>query len=316
MRCALCANTEWRVLGKRTYEKSASKASPYTRSRLKILFEIWHPGVETIEISSILCKHCGFVTYSPRPTEENIDSKYKHLGATTSGDVPGSDPEKPHDARSRELFSYIKPWLSGRSKDVRILDYGGGDGVLMKEFVSRGYNCHLVDYRSDSIAGVEKVGDTIGDLPVSARYDVIVASHVLEHVVNPADLLDSLSKHLRSDGIIYIEVPMEIWGKAPLHEEPVTHVNFFTKSSVRYLMQRVRLRVKYCRLGTHIHSTGKRKLVVRAVGRAAESEVVNVPRGTNEVDALLKPTLVKKIVRYILMPSTIYSAIVYKLKSR
>jgi hypothetical protein len=40
--------------------------------RWRILFEKWLPGHEEVWLTSQTCGECGFVAYSPRPTEEDI----------------------------------------------------------------------------------------------------------------------------------------------------------------------------------------------------------------------------------------------------
>jgi carbamoylphosphate synthase small subunit len=54
---------------------------------------------------------------------------------------------------------------------VRVLDFGVGDGWLMRQFLSAGCECDLVDYAAQAGSGVQKQGDTLADLPASERHN-------------------------------------------------------------------------------------------------------------------------------------------------
>src|SRR5262249_47690292 len=134
--------------------------------------------------------------------------------------------------RSAKLFRFLQGRLPN-DRFAQILDFGGGDGRLMREFFKRGHDCYLVDYREDTLPGVRRIGSTEADIPLNAKFDLIVCSQVVEHLANPKRVLSCLAEHLDTRGHLYIEVPLEVWRHAPLHEEPVTHVNFFTASSLQ-----------------------------------------------------------------------------------
>lgn len=69
-------------------------------------------------------------------------------------------------------------------------------------------------------------------------YDCILLNHVLEHVTEPGALISKLKKHLNDDGLLYVEVPIEIWGGIRrLEKDPVTHVNFFTDGSLKTILR-------------------------------------------------------------------------------
>jgi hypothetical protein len=41
-------------------------SSAYVQKRFRVLFEMWCPGAESVELTSMLCETCGFVCYTPR----------------------------------------------------------------------------------------------------------------------------------------------------------------------------------------------------------------------------------------------------------
>ena len=99
-----------------------------------------------------------------------------------------------------------------------ILDLGCGEGFLVKEAVDAGYQVTGVDFSS---FGVEKWNPSIGhvcefgdiydflDRCVSTvrTFDVCILRNVLEHVIDPVQLLKQIRNILAKDGIALITVP-------------------------------------------------------------------------------------------------------------
>jgi SAM-dependent methyltransferase len=267
-----------------------------------VLFEVWAPTQSEIEITSVLCSTCGFVCYLPRPDEADITAKYEFLGTLNSP----VDPLKSQHANGQEqqsllerataLFDVLSPLLS-ENESISILDVGGGRGALLSPFAEAGHRCFLLDYTKDCIDGVTRLGATLTDLPPESKFNVIVCSHVLEHVADPCAMLSRLSQHLTQGGIVYLELPLEIWRRAPLQAEPVTHINFFTEKTARILAEQCSLSVRSSRTFSYSHASGSRALAtflllqrdVKSVGRLPLAE------GYREVRSLLKPSLIRRI---------------------
>jgi SAM-dependent methyltransferase len=200
-------------------------------------------------------------------------------------------------------------------KKAKVLDFGGGDGRLMHDFLTNGCKCSLVDYSTQSLPGIDRLGDTLKDIPKDFKFDLIICSHVIEHVADPRQVILELKQYLDKDGALYVEVPMEIWGRAPLHEEPVTHINFFVPTSTRLLLERAGLYVMDCGLGGYRHPSGQWNLVVRSISRLNTSG--NQASGQKvfyDTESFLNPSILLKLKRRMLIPASIPSALAYKIK--
>ena len=114
--------------------------------------------------------------------------------------------------------------------------------------------------------GVERLGSCLSDVPEGRRFDAIVCSHVLEHLADPCEVLLALREHLASTGVLYVEVPLEIWLEPPLQPEPVTHVNFFAPQTLRFLLERAGFRVLQVRVRAYRHPKGHRSTAIKALG--------------------------------------------------
>ncbi len=261
--CPVCNSNNWEIIGKIIYKKNeTSHLTEYARVRYEVLFDVWLTGKVVAEFHSILCNRCGFVTFTPRPTSIDLDRKYHYLAKHPSSKEELSSVLLSDKKRSDELFFCLKRYL--HDTPVKILDYGGGNGRLMKTFVDTGHECAVIDYIEDTLPNIQRLGSNVNDIPNIHVFDIIICSHVLEHLSDPADVVKNLIGHLKELGILYIEVPFEIWDGAPLPVEPVTHINFFTTNSIRYLLSLCGLKVLDCEEGMYTTEQGGRAFAIRA----------------------------------------------------
>lgn len=312
--CEICGEDDWQVLGRRTYTRSqGADQSPYLRTRLQVLFDVWLRGEDRVTLTSVLCRKCGFVIYLPRPQEEDIDRKYAFLGSSAREDEPGQSPAVA-ERRSGSMFRYLAGRV--RMRNVRsILDYGGGDGSLMLAFRRAGKQCYVVDYNRNTVEGVTKLADTLDGLDPAERFDAILCSHVMEHVAQPLKALRRLVSHLRRGGRLFIEVPMGVWRHPPLEDEPVTHINFFTPSSVHNLLVLGGLAVRTCELAAFLDATGTRRHGIRAIaGKQAASAAAARRLRPPDAMAYLKPSILGILRFYRLVPESIPPVIQGKLR--
>ncbi len=80
----------------------------------------------------------------------------------------------------------------------------------MRPYIEENHSCYIVDYNQNPIPGVTRLGDDIQHIGNPPPFDVILCSHVLEHVAGLRELLTQLRQRLAPNGIIYAEVPSEM----------------------------------------------------------------------------------------------------------
>lgn len=266
--CPLCKNNAWKPIEKYTYLRKDLTAtnqtqyaglirklnivgrallfakpresiihydtlSPYQKLRREVIFNVWFKQKDCVQLNSIHCATCGFTCYSPRPTDGDIARKYEYL----KKHEPDQGGQSDHDLYAKRLDSkrasriYDKCMEHNSNKELYVLDYGGGNGKLMIPFIESKHNCHIIDYNDKPLSNILKIGDDINNYQTDAKYDVILCSHVLEHVSEVSNLIKKLKRLLKPDGIIYAEVPQEIWAGLRIEADPVTHINYFTMNS-------------------------------------------------------------------------------------
>ncbi len=212
--------------------------SDYQFLRRKVLFDVWFPSEDTVTLTSVCCAACSFMAYSPRPSEPEVSAKYAYLKRVEPdvGGQAGLDSRalRSDKIRAARVFERCRSH-AGFAGTLRVLDYGGGNGKLLRPFVDEGHSCYIIDYNDNPISGVTKICDDMGSFPGEDMFDLIICSHVLEHVSDLGGLVTFLRRHLDPSGLLYAEVPQEIWAGLRLEADPVTHIDFFTAGSLSRL---------------------------------------------------------------------------------
>jgi len=156
-------------------------------------------------------------------------------------------------------------------KNKRVLELGCGPGHMSRILNERG--CSVTAIEIDPIAAerassfCDKV--IVGDLDRldldceldSARFDVIIAADVLEHLREPAAVLRSVKKRLQPDGCLIVSIPNVahlsvrlalLSGRFPYAETGLldrTHLRFFTRESLERLFDEAGIAIG------HLHRT-------------------------------------------------------------
>ena len=99
----------------------------------------------------------------------------------------------------------------------RVLDIGCGTGSISKELGSLGFTVTSTDLDEKSIKEcrinnryVGKVSYLVADAKVMdlhEKFDIVIASEVIEHISQPELVIKNIYKHLKDDGIGIISIP-------------------------------------------------------------------------------------------------------------
>ena len=159
------------------------------------------------------------------------------------------------DSAVRDRYPAIQNVWHPLASPKRVLDFGSGNGVLTYWMHCNGFGDSIlgVDLSRTGVANARSAFardglqfeqlDFLDSLTPREPFDVVVSSHVLEHIPHPERAL----KRLRNLGEWFVlEVPLEkcFWpdlscalrGKAR-HENALGHVNFWTKASFRSFLE-------------------------------------------------------------------------------
>jgi hypothetical protein len=279
-------------------ENKIQRTNNYRRNY--ILFEkVLKRSVNQIKVDFKLCNKCGFIYFTPRPDQIDLNFKYDDIVKTGIT----FEMEKAHklidirQLRAKQIFKKVSPHIKKQSG--RILDVGGADGHCMT-FFTNDYSCEVLDFESRSlVSGVKKIGETLIDLKKTDLFDLIITSHTLEHIPDISKFTDSLRNHLSEEGIIYIEVPYGCYDEIYKTSNLLTHINFFSEGSLGFLLNQARLTVQYINSGPTLSS--KRYLpVISAIARKANKVPENYIN-TKEAYLITKSQMKLNIAYYVLI---------------
>jgi SAM-dependent methyltransferase len=302
--CPVCRSNKWELIRRYRYGKHDTQRSDggplddYLKLRRRVLFEVWFPDSDEIVLESLLCPRCGFMSFSPRPSAEDIDNKYRFLQVEEK-DIGGQRSDRSAQARDRSRAERVFDTVSRFARDdrLRVLDVGGGNGKILLPFIEHGHECSLVDYNVKPIDGVKKIADRLEDVPEESAYDVVICSHVIEHLAEPAAAVKKMSALLNDDGVVYGEVPLGVWGGIGIENDPVTHVNFFTEDSFKALFSTCDMTIREGRQSVGIYNRRIHVIyVVAAAGAAVRTEFEG---GADRTRRLINPSFAMKLARVI-----------------
>lgn len=188
----------------------------------------------------VLCDNCKFIFYDTKNTLKNIHDYYTqnlhYIITENSGTGSSNTNEK---LRYIYMLSLLQKYKI--SKNSTIIDIGSAKGGFLSFLKMRGYNNLLaidllpecINYiRSNKISAeigsIENLSSTINNKSA----DVIILSHILEHVIDLQLAMEELNHIIKDNGLIYVEVPIPInnssFKDAPLWDYLYEHINYFS----------------------------------------------------------------------------------------
>jgi SAM-dependent methyltransferase len=109
--------------------------------------------------------------------------------------------------------------LSQSSKRGRVLDFGGGNGVLMRELSKRFDEVVCIDLSADiarevvrlyKLPNVQVMADDIFKLGLpDGHFDMVIAAQVLEHILELERLAGEMKRLLAPGGELLVSAPSE-----------------------------------------------------------------------------------------------------------
>ncbi|MEW5904770.1 MAG: class I SAM-dependent methyltransferase [Pseudomonadota bacterium] len=155
---------------------------------------------------------CGFVYADTPGSSADYARYYSDFSHYEDPAIATGGGEQDFD---RERLAQTAAWLAQYvPANARVLDIGCGNGGLLLALRQHGFS-HLagMDPSNACITRIQKLGllafhGWLGELPATGmQFDLIVLSHVLEHLLLPREALASLHALLSPSGRIYVETP-------------------------------------------------------------------------------------------------------------
>ena len=174
---------------------------------------------------------------SPMPNEAALVNYNASYFASAHGGAPTSRVGQAFfSAVSRLRLVFLRRFLDEHQVKVdKILEFGPGPGFFARSWLEAQPRCTYLAVETDRSCHevLTRIGVQLVDGPSAMPVDLVVMSHVLEHVTAPVDFVRTATQMLRPGGALFIEVPCNDWAHKEL-DEP--HVLFFDKPSMYKLL--------------------------------------------------------------------------------
>ena len=220
---------------------------------------------------------CGLLWLNPRPLPEELGSLYQNY-FTHEADVPDRNSQGLRDqvrramqqrllgyparvsTRVRALAAWVQliPWYRASAMRElfwlpatdtgRLLDIGCGNGRPMQRFVAAGWAATGIDFDAEAVTAARSAGldARVGALKEQAfpdaHFDVVLMSHVIEHLADPMADLTECRRILKPSGSIVIATPNAhglghlAFGRHWLGLDPPRHLQIFTPKALTRLL--------------------------------------------------------------------------------
>lgn len=161
------------------------------------------------------CRECSLVQLEPTPSAEALEALYSehyfNAAEAESGYADYASQETEYLATFAEDVRAIQQHVP----TGRVLDVGCGYGYFLKAAEKAGFEPYGIDL---SDAAVEQANarfrgrvfsgtlDNSG-LPADLKFDVVFASHVIEHITEPVEFIRQAAARLRPGGLLVLVTP-------------------------------------------------------------------------------------------------------------
>jgi SAM-dependent methyltransferase len=165
--------------------------------------------------NTVICKNCGLLITTPMMTQSSLNLFYlEDFDALCRGNKSADLYRFPSQYwRGKRIINFIRNYDPSFSfKSTFVLEVGCGAGGILLAFRNLGAQVKGFDIGPDLKYGISKHGlclehGTIDDYHEGRKPDIIIYSHVLEHLPHPHEELRKIKELCHERTLVYIEVP-------------------------------------------------------------------------------------------------------------
>jgi 2-polyprenyl-3-methyl-5-hydroxy-6-metoxy-1,4-benzoquinol methylase len=188
------------------------------------------------------CNNCQHFFTWPRPSSTELDDIYTNRYSYDAHALI----EKEKTMRANNYAAYI----STLPKVSSALEVGCMHGLLLIELQKLGVKVAGVELDPDAVKickdqGLDVTQSSIEDhlKKAGSQHDVIIMSHVIEHIVDPEKQLTELRKRMPEKGRLVLITPnsmantRKLFGRYWGYWQVPVHINHFNEKSMRQLLK-------------------------------------------------------------------------------
>lgn len=162
------------------------------------------------------CKICDLEQTAPLPNQEGLNALYEKYY-----NFSGERNTRYTQIRAKFINSFLyRIWLAvdgdisfhNMTGSGALLDVGCNEGRGLEFYQNHGFDAEGLELNSRAAEvarskGFVVHGSTLEGFSTEKKYDVVVLSNVLEHSLNPADMLSAIHRLLNQNGQVCISCP-------------------------------------------------------------------------------------------------------------
>jgi 2-polyprenyl-3-methyl-5-hydroxy-6-metoxy-1,4-benzoquinol methylase len=193
----------------------------------------------------VVCTRCGGAFTDTSIPQREYDALYENRSRYAAGPAAPVDADR-DVARFEEVAALLAEAVPNRL--ARIVDIGCAGGEMLAALAGRGY-VHLTGIdpapacveRTASLPGVRANRGSLSNLPAPEQpWDLVILSHVLEHVRDLKGALTLLRPFVAPAGVLYVEVPDASryvdFAWSPFQDFNSEHINHFSLQTLENLL--------------------------------------------------------------------------------
>lgn len=224
-------------------------------------------------LSTSRCDGCGLIMTNPLPTTETLNEFYHHHYRKYYRKLEHPDLSYIRryslDARAAHTVRFLQS-AGLLPQNARVLDVGCGEGSILRQIHVTRPDIHAVgvemykpfaDFaRTYAQVPIYPVLDELPEGEAGPTYDLVILSHVLEHVPDPPKFMAELATYLKPTGRLFIDVPdvTKYHWLADLH---IAHIYHFSRATLARTAEKAGLHTTQI----EIHKPPKLPSCIRAV---------------------------------------------------
>jgi 2-polyprenyl-3-methyl-5-hydroxy-6-metoxy-1,4-benzoquinol methylase len=221
---------------------------------------IFSPSLECEGFGYVRCQKCGLVQMNPQPLKEEILTRYSstfgkdYLSYEIKNETAFLKLQQ-YALEDAQFFKLEKNLMLHAESNPSVLDIGCATGALLSFLKERGWrvtgveispaaeyarNVRKLDVRSLPLEEIKFPGES---------FDVILASHLIEHLNDPFSFLNEISRILKEEGALFLTTPNISGFQAFVYRRKwrsaiFDHLYLFSKSTLKKLLTKTGFKTK------------------------------------------------------------------------
>jgi 2-polyprenyl-3-methyl-5-hydroxy-6-metoxy-1,4-benzoquinol methylase len=200
-------------------------------------------GIGECQIGFGFCDKTGLILQTTTVTPDIMSEFYENTATYVNPNHSG----KPMPAK--ELA--VKRWVNTIKNSLgfipeSLLEIGSGDGYTLSCFRKAGSKnvlgiepSQLSREYAKSEYDILSISGTVEELQTNSLFDLMIFTHVIEHIYDPLLMLKNMNKNLKDNGHLLIEVPLwESLESQPMGVLTFEHLNYFSELTLQNLLNR------------------------------------------------------------------------------